>query len=234
METIVEILEKLSRPISPSLFQVKKKGGAKIDYVAWYDLVDLLDEYAPGWEYKVEPQCYPHHWIQIKKIDNKPTEIERHGLMIVCKASITIHGSDGSVTRESIGYQDPEEAYIGDEATNVEATALRRTCAKLGLGRDMWRKGKKPQRSNNTKRQNTQRNNAQPQQRQEPQLTPDQMVSMVRTMLDNSYQKGGKALQEAIKKANTKLSKFPRENRPAVMEMIQGYTERLAEFEVTG
>lgn len=217
MDTLAEILERLSRPIDRSLFQVKKKGGSKIDYVAWYDLADLLDTHAPGWEYKVQPQCYPHHWIKEKN----GKQLEQHGLMIVCKASITIHGSDGSLTREAIGYQDPEEAYIGDEATNAEATALRRTCAKLGLGRDMWRKdkGNRPQRNTQTKPT-----------KKEQQLTPEQMQELLRTHLESKWAIGTQALSTAIDAAKKRIPQFPEEQQPKVKEMIQYYAAKLEEM----
>jgi hypothetical protein len=225
MPTLNEILEALKEPIPRSYYQIKKKGGSKIDYVAWYDLADLLDERAPGWEYHVEPQAYPHHWIQEKN----GKQIERHGLMTICKASITIKGNDGTLTREAVGYQDPEEAYIGDELTNSEATALRRACAKLGLGREMWRKdkGNRPQQQRTNGRQQQRK----PAQKQDPQLTPEQMTSLLRTMLDEAYQKGCEALQKAVSAANKRVAKFPKEKRPEVLDMIAGYRERLAEFE---
>lgn len=67
---------------------------------------------------------------------------------------------------------------------------------------------------------------------QKSELTPDQMVSMVRNLLDESYQKGGEDLKKAITTANKKLSKFPTDKRGEVQEMIKGYSQRLAEFQV--
>jgi hypothetical protein len=225
-KTIAEILAALAQPIPASLKQNKKKGGATFTYVAWYDLADLLDERAPGWEYRIEPQAYPHHWVQTK--NNK--EIERHGLMAVAKSTLTIHGSDGSLTREAIAYQDPEEAYIGDELTNVEASAFRRNCAKLGLGRDMWRKDKRQPQRQNRPQQST-NGAARKQQPADKQLSPDMMIGLLRTMLNDGYEGGAATLEKSIAAATKRVVKFPEDRRKEVLNLINGYSERLSEFQ---
>ncbi|AIE76307.1 hypothetical protein [Synechocystis sp. PCC 6714] len=64
------------------------------------------------------------------------------GDRLTLTGSLTIHGDDRSLTRQATGTEDIDCNSYGDPSSNAEAMALRRCCAKFGLGRDLWRKDK--------------------------------------------------------------------------------------------
>ncbi|MBD2652786.1 hypothetical protein H6G45_04595 [Synechocystis sp. FACHB-383] len=127
-----EILENLRQPIAPQFISQKKtyknkKPTGSVDFVAWYDLADLLDDLCGlgGWE-----------WLII--------DTQQIGDRLTLTGSLTIHGDDRSLTRQATGTEDIDCSSYGDPSSNAEAMALRRCCAKFGLGRDLWRR-EKPQ-----------------------------------------------------------------------------------------
>ncbi|WP_228024304.1 Rad52/Rad22 family DNA repair protein [Synechocystis salina] len=127
-----EILENLRQPIAPQFISQKKtyknkKPTGSVDFVAWYDLADLLDDLCglEGWE-----------WLII--------DTQQIGDRLTLTGSLTIHGDDRSLTRQATGTEDIDCSSYGDPSSNAEAMALRRCCAKFGLGRDLWRR-EKPQ-----------------------------------------------------------------------------------------
>ena len=134
---IKQICAALSRELPPTLLSKKKKGGAELSFIPWYAACNVLDKYAPGWEYEID--IFPMN--------------ER----IIVKASITIHASDGEFTRSSTGEEtlkqmttkgvpvldsegNTKEHAYGSPATNAEGQALRRAASKFGLGRYLYYK----------------------------------------------------------------------------------------------
>lgn len=118
---INEILKNLRRPIAPQFISQKTLKGNRIDYVAWYDLCDLLDDLCDSWEWEIK-------------------DVQQVGENLTLIGSLTIHGEDKSVTRMATGIEELTCSSYGDPSSNAEAMALRRACAKFGLGRDLWRK----------------------------------------------------------------------------------------------
>jgi hypothetical protein len=53
---------------------------------------------------------------------------------------LTIHAAKGNFTREATGQELTECDGYGDPTSNAEAMALRRCCAKFGLGLHLWEK----------------------------------------------------------------------------------------------
>jgi hypothetical protein len=128
MKTRKTILYNLSNPV-PSKYLSQKpvysKGQKKalVDYIAWYDLCDLLDQRCglDGWE-----------WSQ---------SITQVGNRVIVEGKLTVIGEDGQVSRSSQGNEEIDANIpYGDCVCNAEAMAMRRCAAKLGLGRDLWRK----------------------------------------------------------------------------------------------
>lgn len=123
-----EILANLRKPVAANLISSKStytKGQAsgKAQYIAWPTLIRLLDERANGfWEWKIR------------------TIIA--GDRTIIEGSLTVHGSDGSLTREAAGNESNDVDSYGDPSSNAEAMALRRCCAKFGLGLELWDKTK--------------------------------------------------------------------------------------------
>ena len=124
-----EIYNSLAQPVPPHLIQLKKvefkkkdgsRGSYTLDVLSWYDAADLMDERAPGWEMQVSDPIIT-------------------GKNLLVKVSITIHGSDGSVTRENTGIESLNTDSYGDAFSNAMAMAFKRVCAMHGMGRDMWR-----------------------------------------------------------------------------------------------
>lgn len=126
--TIEEILADFEKPIEREYISQKpvfsrKQESGKVDYVAWHTLCRLLNKHTNGyWEWKLRTQFM--------------------GDRTVIEGSLTIHGSDGSLTREATGNEESEVDGYGDPSSNAEAMALRRCCAKFGLGLSLWEKGK--------------------------------------------------------------------------------------------
>jgi hypothetical protein len=96
---------------------------SQIKYISWYNLVDLLNERCgfSGWEWTIK-------------------NIMQSGDVLVMVGSLTIHGDDRSITREATGQESVKVGTFGDSSSNAEAMAIRRCCAKFGLGIDLWRK----------------------------------------------------------------------------------------------
>lgn len=134
---LIDILRSLAQPVPRDLISQKdtyskdKKTGQRyksgeVDYIAWYDLCDLLDDHCgiDGWEWSVK---------DVNQISNRLT----------LTGVLTIYGEDKSLTRMATGTEDVDCSSYGDPSSNAEAMALRRCCSKFGLGRDLWRKENK-------------------------------------------------------------------------------------------
>lgn len=139
-KTLREVLAKLSEPVpesfisSKSVFQKGKSSGS-VKYIAWPALIRLLDSRAElMWDWKIRTI-----WA---------------GDRFVVEGSLTIHACDGSITREATGTEMSDVDSYGDPTSNAEAMALRRCCAKFGVGLNLWEKSAKqetafkPQESN--------------------------------------------------------------------------------------
>lgn len=120
-KALADILADLRRPIPGKYIRQKNTGKFKADYVHHAVVRDLLDYYAPGWE-----------WTEkLFSVDGK----------VYVRGALTLHGSDHSQTREAIGNEDSELEGYGDPSSNSSAQALRRAAMAHGLGRHLWRKG---------------------------------------------------------------------------------------------
>ena len=132
--TLFEILERLRWPVPDRLISTKRVPG-KYDaaYIRHTVVRDLLDLYAPGWESRTS----------ITSLDGR----------VYVTVSLTLHGSDGSITRDGIGneldeIEEPETSAgtakrgpsYGDPSSNAQAQALRRAAMEFGLGRALWKK----------------------------------------------------------------------------------------------
>ena len=115
LPSISEIVKLLSRPMARRHLEKRKQGGKEIYYVAWYQYIKYLDLYAKGWMYKI---------IKIESVA---------GQLIMC-VRLSIPCAEGIISREATGIADEGEEGYGDTASNAEAKALKRACAKFGLG----------------------------------------------------------------------------------------------------
>lgn len=129
-KTLAEILTDLRKPIPPAKLKEKRQGGSRITFCPHYTVCDLLDYYAPGWEWSLDATVGHDRFYLV--------------------GTLTLHGSDGSITRSATGTEtlkrvdkdtgeEKEHAY-GDPSSNAEGMCLRRAAMKCGLGRDLWRK----------------------------------------------------------------------------------------------
>ena len=124
LRPIAAILEDLRKPI-PDRFigtkPVKNKRNGKTEHLKfcpWFNVLRLLEHYAPGFEYDCEPCFGDGH--------------------TVVKATITIHGCDRSVSRSALGIADSDLDGWGDPTSNASSMALRRAAAHLGLGLHLY------------------------------------------------------------------------------------------------
>jgi hypothetical protein len=122
METLEQILKSFGQPFTEYIEQkpVYSKGSKSgtVDYIPWFSLCDILDSLAPGWEWSIT--C------------------DYHGDRTVVIGTLTIHGSDRSISRSATGNEDSNCGSFGDPCSNAEAMAMRRACAKFGIGRYLW------------------------------------------------------------------------------------------------
>jgi hypothetical protein len=56
----------------------------------------------------------------------------------VVKATITIHGSDGSLSRSALGIEESDLDGWGDPTSNASSMALRRAAAIFGLALHLY------------------------------------------------------------------------------------------------
>lgn len=118
--SILEILADFQKPIPDRFIKTKVLKGQKIPFVSWYSYIKLLDFYAPGFNWQVRT----HH----------------NGDRTVVEGRLTILALEGDFFRESTGTEDNDLESWGDPSSNAEAMALRRCCAKFGLGLSLWEK----------------------------------------------------------------------------------------------
>jgi hypothetical protein len=120
---ISEILENLKKPVPKQYLSAKTIKGNKITYIAWYDLAEILDNTAGigQWDWEIK-------------------DISQIGDNLTLIGSLTIYGSDRQLTMMATGTESINCSGYGDPSSNAEAMAMRRCCAKFGLGRDLWRK----------------------------------------------------------------------------------------------
>jgi hypothetical protein len=128
MDTLEKILKSFGQTFDQYIEQkpVFSKGSKSgtVEYIPWFSLCDILDTYAPGWEWELS--C------------------DYHGDRTVVIGKLTIHGSDRSISRSATGNEDSNCGSFGDPCSNAEAMALRRACAKFGIARYLWAKDEKP------------------------------------------------------------------------------------------
>jgi hypothetical protein len=127
--SIIDILEDFSKPI-PARFLKKKpvfsrrngrlvKSG-EVDYISWSTYIRLLEFYAPGYNWEIRVQYL--------------------GDRTVIEGKLTIKAEEGDFIREATGQEENEVDSFGDPVSNAESSALRRCCAKFGLGLSLWEK----------------------------------------------------------------------------------------------
>src|SRR5512141_3139751 len=105
---LIDILRSLAEPVPKELirkkdvFKKREKVG-EVDYIAWVDLCDLLDEHCgiDGWEWSVK---------DVNQINNRLT----------LTGVLTIHGDDKSLTRMATGTEDVDCNSYGDPSSNAE------------------------------------------------------------------------------------------------------------------
>lgn len=123
LRSIREIVKDLSKPIAQKHLRKRRQGGKEITYLAWHDAVKYLDHFAPGW-------CY-----EIRSIESVAGKL----IMIV---RLSIPSIEGVTYREATGQEDETQDSYGDSSSNAESMALRRACAKFGLGLSLYDQNK--------------------------------------------------------------------------------------------
>jgi hypothetical protein len=123
LRSIREIVKDLSKPIAQKHLRKRRQGGKEITYLAWHDAVKYLDHFAPGW-------CY-----EIRSIDSVAGKL-------ILTVRLSILCVEGVVYREATGQEDETLDSYGDSSSNSESMALRRACAKFGLGLALYDQNK--------------------------------------------------------------------------------------------
>jgi len=121
MKPLAEILQALKAPLPQGALATRKQGGQNITYVPWYNVAELLDRHAPGWQWQV-------------------VSVQVCGNHLVLVGRLIVPTADGPIVREATGSELLEVSGYGDPASNAEAMAFRRAAAKFGLGLYLYRK----------------------------------------------------------------------------------------------
>lgn len=120
------ILADLAKPLPPECIAHRKQKGQDIAYVPWTVVLEVLDQYAPGWT-------------------AEPVEVYEVCGNLLVKVKLTIRGSDGELTRFGLGWdEDTESDAFGGPIPKAYATALRRAAMEFGLERRLWDGEQKP------------------------------------------------------------------------------------------
>lgn len=127
--SLAEILEDFSKPI-PQRFVKRKpvfsrKNGqltktGEVEYVPWTNYIRLLDYFAPGYDWQIR--------------------VTHYGDRTIIEGRLTIKAAEGDIVREAVAQDSSKDDGYGDQCANAEASALRRCCAKFGLGLSLWEK----------------------------------------------------------------------------------------------
>jgi hypothetical protein len=125
---IAEILADFRKPIDPKVIAqlpIFSKGEqvGSVPYIHWYDLIDVLNFYAPGWSWEVRTQFLPDR--------------------CVIEGRLTIRAQEGEFPMEAVGVEMLDSNGYGDPVYSAEASALRRAMAKFGYALELWRKDKR-------------------------------------------------------------------------------------------
>jgi len=113
--SLQETIDKLKRPLPSSLLKTKKMGNKDITYIPWYVVNRILDKYCPGWTWEVKEIKTTEKWLFLT-------------------GRLTIVTSEGTIYREATGSEKLDCSSYGDPSSNAESMALRRCCARFGLG----------------------------------------------------------------------------------------------------
>lgn len=142
---IQEMIEALKQPIEPQWINSKKLKGNRIDYVAWFNICELLDTRigCGSWAWQI---------VSVIILPNKKATTAENGQVVMIDDSkvsvmgkLTIYADDCSREFSATGIEDMNCSSYGDPTSNASAMALRRAAAIAGLARELWRKdGKKP------------------------------------------------------------------------------------------
>ena len=117
---LAAILEDFSRPIPDRFIKTKTIKGTRIPYVPWYTYIKLLHYYAPGFSWSLRV-------------------VSTEGRTVV-EGRLSIKAAEGEFSMMATGSEENDVDSYGDPTSNSEAMALRRACAKFGLGLHLWEK----------------------------------------------------------------------------------------------
>ena len=118
---INDILSDLSLDVPKRVLKSKKLGGNNITYIPWFKVAQMMDFYAPGWEYEITDR----------------TLTQTH---IILTVRVYINAEEGRFYREATGLEKLDAKGFGDPSSNAESMAFRRACAKWGLGLKLYEK----------------------------------------------------------------------------------------------
>ena len=117
---LAEILADLSKPLPATFLSNRKQGGKNLTYISWHTANKLMDYFCGGgWEGSVT------------NIHSTPEEV-----FVVYR--ITIHTSEGHISREATGSEKLASNAFGEAVAKAEAQAFKRSCARFGLGLSLY------------------------------------------------------------------------------------------------
>ena len=122
---LAEILQDLEQPIPSEMLEQKptyhrESKTGEVSYVPWYNCIQLLMRYCPGYDFEIRTQSF--------------------GERIIVEGRLTIRAKEGDFVYESLGVAHSEDRNYEEAVYEAEESALRRCMAKLGCGLELWDK----------------------------------------------------------------------------------------------
>lgn len=120
---LAHVLYDLAQPIPKRHLKQKPASGKSnemLTYCPWHRTIRILSYYTNGfWEYHVENETIGEKYFMMR-------------------VSLMIETREGYITRHGTGIESLSKTSYGDFQSNAESMALRRACAKFGLGLDLY------------------------------------------------------------------------------------------------
>lgn len=130
---VSKTIEILSRHVPDGVSKSRRvPGGGTARYIPWAKVCEILDKYAPGWDWEVTI------------VHSTSDRLFVTGVLTLCCADGTVRRSGSGTellkeltTDRATGEIMEREISYGDPISNAEAQAFRKAAKKFGLGKDL-------------------------------------------------------------------------------------------------
>ncbi|HKI83215.1 MAG TPA: Rad52/Rad22 family DNA repair protein [Candidatus Krumholzibacteria bacterium] len=129
LRPLAEIIIDLSQILPAQDLRFKKRGGSEIPFIPQYKAQQLMDRYAPGWQYEI---------TSVSTTPDAAIVSVRVWILSIegwtCRDAMAMESFLETVKDRDTGEMVERPISYGDAATNAEAQAMKRAFRKFGLG----------------------------------------------------------------------------------------------------